>query len=295
VRVVGAIGVALALIAWGCGSSGSSSTTPGSTSAQSATSARATTPALASCTRRTRLRGAPLRTVLRVPPSARGHRAPLVLALHFAGGTGRLMEQATQLTPQARRSGFVVAYPTASEGNFWSIDNDLGRLTKTIAAIERATCIDPARVYVVGISNGGFMSTVLACRMADKIAAAALFAPGVNGIGDCRPSRPISVLEIHGTADPIVPYRGSGDPATAIPNFVAAWAQRDGCASTAVARRPGPTLTLLRWPGCRDRTRVEHLRLTGGQHIELLPELRAAGVDPARFAWRFLSAHRLPG
>jgi polyhydroxybutyrate depolymerase len=294
-RALAAIGVTLTLLAaCGCGSSGSSTGTAGSTSGPAATTAAASV-AATSCARRSRLRGAPLQTVLRVPPSARGHRAPLVLALHFAGGTGRLMEQAAQLTPQARRSGFVVAYPTASEGNFWSIDNDLGRLRRTIAAIERATCIDPARVYVVGISNGGFMSTVLACRMADRIAAAALFAPGVTGIGDCAPSRAISVLEIHGTADPIVPYRGSGDPATAIPNFVAAWTQRDGCATAARSRRLGPKLTLLRWPGCRDGTQVQHLRLTGGQHIELLPELRAAGVDPARFAWRFLSAHRLAG
>src|SRR4029079_3682046 len=73
--------------------------------------------------------GPPLDTVLRVPASARGHRAPLVVALHFAGGTGAQMEQATRLTPQARRSGFVVAYPTASSNGFWSADRDLAKLT----------------------------------------------------------------------------------------------------------------------------------------------------------------------
>src|SRR4029077_10830618 len=59
-------------------------------------------------------------TILRVPARARGHRAPLILALHFAGGTGAQMEQATRYTPQAARSGFVVAYPTASGNPFWS-------------------------------------------------------------------------------------------------------------------------------------------------------------------------------
>jgi poly(3-hydroxybutyrate) depolymerase len=46
--------------------------------------------------------------------------------------------------------------------------------------------------------------------------------------------------------------------------------------------------------GCNGGAEVEHVRLTGGKHIELLPQLRAAGVDPAATAWRFLRAHRLP-
>jgi polyhydroxybutyrate depolymerase len=242
-----------------------------------------------------RVPGAPLRTVLRVPAGARGHRAPLVIALHFASGTGPEMEQATRLTPEARRDGFVVAYPSASENHFWSADGDFTKVMRTLDAIERVACVDRSRVYAVGISNGGFMSTVLACRAADRIAAVALFAPGINGIGYCSPARPLSVLEIHGTADPIVPYRNSsGRPDEDIPAFIASWARRDGCAATSRPQRLSATVTRLRWPGCGAGARVEHLRLTGGRHIELLPELRDAGVDPARTAWRFLSAQRLP-
>ena len=233
--------------------------------------------------------------MLRVPARARGHRAPLVVALHFASGTGSEMEQATRLTPEARRAGFVVAYPTASEGNFWSASGDFDKVLRTIDAVQRVACVDPSRVYAVGISNGGFMSSVLACRAADRIAAVGLFAPGINGIGDCTPARPLSVLEIHGTADPIVPYRNSsGQPDEDIPAFIAAWARRDGCSSRSQPQRVSATVTRFRWPGCRAGARVEHLRLTGGRHIELLPQLRDAGVDPARTAWTFLSAQRLP-
>jgi hypothetical protein len=53
-------------------------------------------------------------------------------------------------------------------------------------------------------------------------------------------------------------------------------------------------VTIFLWPGCGGGARVEHLRLTRGKHIELLPQLRAAGVDPARTAWAFLRTHRLP-
>jgi polyhydroxybutyrate depolymerase len=233
--------------------------------------------------------GAPLDTVLRVPA-----RAPLVVALHFAGGTGSEMEQATRLMPEARREGFVVAYPTASESNFWSASGDFDRLVRTIDAVERVACVDTSRVYAVGTSNGGFMATVLACRDAHQIAAVALFAPGVSGIGECRPDGPVSVLEIHGTADTIVPYEGSsGRTDEDIFMFVASWALRNACSAQSEEERVSATVTRFRWPGCRAGTRVEHIRLTGGKHIELLPQLRDAGVDPARTAWQFLSAQRL--
>jgi polyhydroxybutyrate depolymerase len=284
-----------ALAVGACGSSsGSSASTrdaaPGSaTGVSSSAGATQSRPACAAGAKAPAgtVSGAPLDTILRVPARARGHRAPLILALHFASGTGAQMEQATRYTPQAARSGFVVAYPTASANNFWSIDGDFEKLAKTLDAVERVACIDPSRVYVSGISNGGFMATVLACRMAGRIAAAALFAPAVTGFGDCEPSRPISVLEVHGTSDPIVPYSG-------VPAFLAGWARQDGCAARSVAHRTSALVTIFRWPGCRGGARVEHVRLTRGKHIELLPQLRAAGVDPAATAWRFLRTHRLP-
>jgi polyhydroxybutyrate depolymerase len=298
VRVLAIALAALVVAACGSSSSGDPATTTSAAAAATGTggggsaSTAAASQAGAACAANapappSKVAGAPLDTILRVPARARGHRAPLVLALHFASGTGAEMEQATRYTPQAARSGFVVAYPSASANHFWSIDGDLDKLAATLDAVERAACIDPSRVYVSGTSNGGFMATVLACRMANRIAAAALFAPGVNGIGACAPSRPVSVLEVHGTSDPIVPYRD-------IPAFVAGWARRDGCATASRAQRRSATVTVFVWPGCRGGADVEHLRLTRGKHIELLPQLRAAGVDPARTAWTFLGAHRLP-
>jgi polyhydroxybutyrate depolymerase len=229
--------------------------------------------------------GAPLDTILRVPARARGRRAPLLLALHFAGGSGAEMERATGYTPEARRGGFVVAYPTARTGGVWAGEHELGAVTRTLRAIERVACIDAARVYVAGMSNGGAMANLLACRMADRFAGAVLFAPAVSAIGDCRPARPIPVLEVHGTADPLVAYHP-------IPAFVAGWARLDGCGRRPRSARIRPAVTRLRWRGCRGGASVEHLRLAGGEHIELLAQLRAAGADPARTSWRFLAAHR---
>jgi len=221
-----------------------------------------------------------------VPAANRTRRAPLVVALHFATGDGRQMEKATGLTAEARRAGFDAAYPTATASNgFWQ-PSDLPKLQQTIAAIERTACIDPARVYLLGWSNGGGMAALGACRLADTVAAVALFAPAVGFAGRCAPSRPPSVLEVHGTADPIVAYAGGRA-------FIGAWARRDGCAAKPTSTRVGSRATRLRWRGCRGGAAVEHLRLSRGRHIELFSDLRAAGINPDAAAWRFLSAHRL--
>jgi len=288
VRALGALVLTCAVLIAGCGSSdGSTASAPAApaTPAAPAAPARACSSAKAPPAK---VPGAPLDTILRVPADVRGTPAPLVLALHFATGSGAQMEQVTRLTPEARRSGFVVAYPSATAGGVWAGADEIGAVTQTLAAIERSACIDPARIYLTGISNGGGMANLLACRFPGRFAGVVLFAPAVSGIGDCRPSRPISMLEIHGSGDPLVPYGP-------IPAFVAAWAKLDGCAPGPRSSRVTAAVTRQRWHGCRGGAAVEHLRLAGGRHIELLPELRTAGVDPARTAWRFLASHRLQG
>ncbi len=288
-RVSGALAATSAVLALaGCGSSDSPAAPAASTTAAAPApaSAPASPCAATAATPPAKVPGAALNTILRVPAKVRGRPAPLVLALHFASGSGAEMEQATRLTPEARRSGFVVAYPSATSDGVWALDDDVDAVTRTLAAIRRAACIDPKRIYLTGISNGGGMARLLACRFAGRFAGVVLFAPAISGIGDCRPSRPISMLEVHGTADPLVPYGP-------IPAFVAAWARLDGCSPGPVSARPRPGVTRQRWRGCDGGAAVEHLRLAGGRHIELMDELRAAGADPARTAWRFLAPHRL--
>ena len=279
-RAVVGLVVTCALLLGGCGSSdgGSAASTPAPAAPAQACSSAKAPPA--------KVPGAPLDTILRVPASVRGKPAPLVLALHFATGSGAQMEQVTRLTPEARRSGFVVAYPSATSDGVWAGAAEIGAVTKTLAAIQRVACIDAHRIYLTGISNGGGMASVLACSLADRFAGAVLFAPAVGAIGDCSPSRPVSVLEIHGTSDPIVPY-------SSVAGLIGAWAKLDGCRPGPRSTRVSAVVTRQRWRGCDGGARVEHLRLARGKHIELLPELRTAGVDPARTLWRFLAAHRL--
>jgi poly(3-hydroxybutyrate) depolymerase len=256
----------------------------GSATKPAASPTPATTSDCPAATPPTIVAGAPLDTILRVPAANRGRRVPLVIALHFATGSGAAMERNTGLTEEARKAGFDIAYPTASASNRWWTPPDLPKLRRTIAAIERTACIDRRRLYVVGWSNGGTAAVRAACELRDTVAAVVLFAAAVNAERSCTPARTPSVLEIHGTADPLWPYSRARA-------FVAAWAEDNDCGARTTTR-VGTRGTLQRWSACKDGAIFEHLRVAGARHVELFEDLRADGIDPDGTAWRFLERRR---
>jgi polyhydroxybutyrate depolymerase len=213
----------------------------------------------------------PLGTHLDVPGGPRGPH-PLILALHGAGQGGYGMQRYTGLSDDAR--GFVVAYPTTPHDNgFWKV-GDVPRLLALVDAIGR--CVPISSVSAVGFSNGGLMANALACNAADRVHTVVLIASGYLGLGRCAPSRPVSVFDIHGASDQVVPYGG-------LRAFVASWARRDGCAEppSAVRSVDGWPVTHVRWHGCDGGSRVEHLRVSGDTHG--WPSLEDANQRIVRF------------
>ncbi len=158
---------------------------------------------------------------VRLPQNYSPDRAfPLVLAFHGGSGNARNMENLTGLSSLADREGFIVVYPEALE-RFWSDRreprnltggqvNDVKFIDQLITTLQNTYNIDPKKVYATGISNGGFMSQVLACDLSDRIAAIASVASNlpVSLSQDCPAKRPVPVMYILGTEDPIVPYEG---------------------------------------------------------------------------------------
>jgi polyhydroxybutyrate depolymerase len=116
--------------------------------------------------------------------------------------------------------------------------DDVGFIVELIARLSSEFSIDSSRVYATGISNGGFMAELLACRAADRFTAVAAVAATlpVAVATTCQPARPISVLLMHGTNDPLVPYRGGevvqgGAMVKSAPATASAWARLNGCAT----------------------------------------------------------------
>ena len=210
---------------------------------------------------------------LYIPSSYRNSTAaPLVIALHGGGGNGHKMEKLSHLNLPANQYGFIVAYPDAVERH-WNdgrelknyrsqkenID-DVGFISKMIDAIGTEYNIDPQRVYVTGASNGAMMSLRLGCELAHKITAIAPVIGSMpeNLVTRCAPARPIPLMMINGTDDPLVPWEGGYvhifrkklGKIISVPQTVDFWVARNGCS-------PDPQISMEPDTVPDDNTRVQ--------------------------------------
>src|SRR6476620_11655267 len=150
------------------------------------------------------------RTYLVHAPAGVDHTTGLVINLHGAGMSAAEQASLTNYDAVADQHGFAVAYPDGidlswADGRGASLPDrqgvdDVGFLGALIDRLSRDYGVAPGRVFGTGMSAGAFMANRLACDRADIVAAIAPVA-GTLGAGTrCTPSRPVSVLETHGTA-----------------------------------------------------------------------------------------------
>jgi polyhydroxybutyrate depolymerase len=247
---------------------------------------------------------------------------PLLLVLHGLGGTAAALERRTRGTfdKLGDEFGAVIVYPQAlgypqasdrARWGAWSVGqrgtppppDDLGFLSALIDALAGELAIDRKRVYAAGFSNGAMMVYRLACERPDLVAAVAPVSGGMMpDVGPaCGQGAPVSILGIHGTADPIVPLDAS------IRDGVAAWAKRDGCpAQPSTSQLPDAdptdgTLTHVDvYAPCAAGTAVAFYRIEDGGHAwpgEDTPGFfRRAGntprdFDAGRVIWEFFMQH----
>ncbi|WP_370942312.1 PHB depolymerase family esterase [Amycolatopsis sp. cg5] len=226
-------------------------------------------------------------------PTAYSKDQPLSLALSFHGH-GSTMEFQEQLTGFSKLKTIAV-YPqgetgtdgrSAWQGAPYSAKADDVQFTKDLlTTLEKALCVDTHRIYASGKSNGGGFTGLLACRLADRIAA---FAPVAGAFyseaGACNPTRHVPIKDFHGTADTVIPYTGNPDKGLpSIPSWLAAWAVRDGCDGS--TSRVEGRVTYRQWQGCS----LEHVKIDGLGH-----DWPAADPDASALIWQFFTAHPLP-
>jgi polyhydroxybutyrate depolymerase len=224
--------------------------------------------------------GVPRTYLIHAAAGAKPGRA-LVLVLHGVGGTGAAIEQRTRGTFDrlADREGAVVVYPDAIGGRRWNdgwfsapglaLPDDLAFLSALVDAAVAELGVDRKRVFAVGFSNGASMVYRLACERPALVAAVAPVSGGMtfDVARGCARGAPVSLIGMHGTDDPVVPF----DPS--IQDGIAAWSKRDGCptrpSSSPIADLDPSDGTQTRvdvFGPCVDGTEVAFYTIAGGGH-----------------------------
>jgi polyhydroxybutyrate depolymerase len=247
--------------------------------------------------------------------------APLLIALHGNGETGGGMAELTGFDDLADAQGFVVVYPDGIEKSWADRNNtdadragvdDVAFISALIDQLAVQYAIDPARVYATGMSNGGFMATVLACALPDKVAAVAPVAATMPAslVGDCPAGRPVPFLLIHGLDDTVVPpgggmvqaQGGNLGPVLSDGDTAAFWANRDGCgAAPAVTRLPRPVddgtrVRQMDYTGCQENAEVVYDAVVGAGHVwPGGPQDPPTNLDASAVIWSFFAAHPRQG
>lgn len=218
---------------------------------------------------------------LYVPTGLHGRPVPLVMALHALYSDRRKASAAMRWDALADRNGFVVVYPQGVSAS-WNAGRCCGRartdavddvsaLIEVQRLVGHAHPVDPRRRYVTGLSNGAMMALSLACARPDVVAAVLVVAGAHTD--PCRPRRAVPVMQVHGSADEVVPYDG-----TAYSDFLS-------------TRLPSVRDTQSLWssvPGATAASVWVH-RVAGGGHGWTQPAGTAGGpYDTTGHGWQFL-------
>lgn len=247
-------------------------------------------------------------------PSTYDHATPtpLVLMLHGLGGAGWFQLAYFGMDRIAEDYGVLVLSPDGNagpNGSFWNgtdaccdwertgVD-DVAYLTGLIRDAVAEYNVDERRIYVVGHSNGGFMTYRLACDHPELFAGVVSLAGAMwNDPARCPGGTALSVVQIHGTADDIVFYEGETVAGVTYPSAqrtIQMWGQKDGCTGALGDEEPGIDIDgatngaetgVRRTAGCPDGVDVELWTVHGGLHV---PGLNA---NFRNVLWQWLAAH----
>jgi polyhydroxybutyrate depolymerase len=112
--------------------------------------------------------------------------------------------------------------------------DDIGFFNQMIDQLSSKFSADSSRIYVSGLSEGGFMAMRIGCAVSDKIAAVATVGATMPKTMVCLPTRTVSLMMITGTSDPVVPHGGGTEKNLNLATLSAddsakAWAKIDHC------------------------------------------------------------------
>lgn len=246
--------------------------------------------------------------LVKVPESYSASEAhPLIILLHGYTSSGRSQDSYFQVSDLADDYGFLFAAPdgvrepSGDENRFWNASDaccnffglevdDSGYIRSIIDEMKQRYNVDENRVFLIGHSNGGFMSFRMAYEHSDAVAAIASLA-GANHMEQREaPENPVHILQIHGTNDETIGYQGGDIQDNRYPSAlqsVRRWASYNGCSQNGVGRElrdleaslPGHESGVLKFEvGCESGGSAELWTIASGTHVPVLSDTFAAQV-----------------
>ena len=220
---------------------------------------------------------------------------PVILNYHGGGSNAPAQEIISQMDATADKDGFLVVFPQGTGPSIggqiagtWNAGNccstaqasgidDVGFTKAILADLEKKFNVDTKRIFATGYSNGGMMAYELACDMSNTFAAIGVVAGDLVD-SNCKPSRPVPLLHIHGTSDPCVPYNGgnlggclsASTTSVTVPSAIAdtsQWAAMNGCSSiTQTIYQKGDATCVRYGSNCKNGAVAELCSIQNGGH-----------------------------
>ena len=252
-----------------------------------------------------------------------GQKLPVIISLHGRLGTGAQMMGFADFRPIADREKFIIVCPDGINRS-WNAGlntpasrkgiNDVKFIDQLITYMLSKYNGDAKRVYVTGMSNGGFLASRLACELSGRIAAIAAVGASMDKNMNYLPGKPVPVMYIQGTKDPLVPFDGIAKRNSARrviyshADILKLWIDADGCSDkAAITNLPdnaddGTSIIKEEYTNAQTGVKVVGYTVTNGGHTwpggtQYLPKLMIGPVshnmNACEVIWDFFKGYKL--
>lgn len=247
-------------------------------------------------------------------PSNLEEDAPLVIVMHGYTSDALTIQEYSEMDKVADEYGFAVCYPRGTvdhrDNRFWNVGydfhpnvtiDDVNFLVELVEYLQEEHQLSIQNTFATGMSNGGEMSYLLACRAPSTFRAVAPVAGMMlkKFFEDCNSTIP--VFEIHGTADDINRFTGdiNGDDGWGaypdIPQTINYWVEKNGCKSIKIDTLPdlnkedSSYVISQKHLDCVDDNQVWLYKVINGKH-DWPGSSGNKDIDTSHEIWRFFQS-----